>query len=411
MNRTGAGTLIPGIQTAYAELETREDRVIFSFLLLFLLSTAFSIFLAQVGYFGALSVWIGGTIRRKKFDVRLTGFDAFIVAYAVAELVSTILAYNKPQSLLYMQRRLLLLPIIYLLGSGIRSAGAMKYLLAALVASAVGVALWSCRDLILHLPEYLRFERRLKEFQMYMTAGGIMMINALLLIPFLLHRAAPARIRWASAFLLVPIGINLLFTFTRSSWLGFLVGGLVIGLRRHRRFLLIPVLVAILVVILGTPEMQDRILSIADPTHPANATRLHMWKVGWLMFLDHPLFGIGDMGTEQLWNRYADPGWTPEGHLHNNLIMWLVTLGIAGFCALVGLFIRIWIRLSAIESRLKDDWFLGSLTLGSLAVLAGFHVNGLFEWNFGDAEIIMVVWTTVGLSVAAERLPRAEGSG
>jgi hypothetical protein len=35
--------------------------------------------------------------------------------------------------------------------------------------------------------------------------------------------------------------------------------------------------------------------------------------------------------------------------------------------------------------------------------MAGFHVNGLFEWNFGDSEIIMLIWATVGMALAAEK--------
>jgi hypothetical protein len=30
-------------------------------------------------------------------------------------------------------------------------------------------------------------------------------------------------------------------------------------------------------------------------------------------------------------------------------------------------------------------------------------VNGLFEWNFGDTEIIMLVWATLGLVFAVRR--------
>jgi len=68
--------------------------------------------------------------------------------------------------------------------------------------------------------------------------------------------------------------------------------------------------------------------------------------------------------------------------------------------------VRIWLRLWRIENSLKDDWLLGSLALGSLGVMAGFHINGLFEWNFGDAEIIMLVWGIVGLTLAAEKIGR-----
>jgi hypothetical protein len=38
--------------------------------------------------------------------------------------------------------------------------------------------------------------------------------------------------------------------------------------------------------------------------------------------------------------------------------------------------------------------------------MAGFHVAGLFEWNYGDAEILMLVWAVIGLLLAADRAAR-----
>jgi hypothetical protein len=42
--------------------------------------------------------------------------------------------------------------------------------------------------------------------------------------------------------------------------------------------------------------------------------------------------------------------------------------------------------------------------LGALASYLGFQVNGLFEWNFGDAEIAMLLWLTVGLALSAQKI-------
>jgi O-antigen ligase len=138
-----------------------------------------------------------------------------------------------------------------------------------------------------------------------------------------------------------------------------------------------------------------------------------MWKTGLRIMKDYPVFGIGDVGSETVWNKYSDPGWTWEGHLHNNIIMWFVTLGSVGAAVIIGLFVKMWLVMSRIERRIRSDWLGGSLALGGLAVLVGFQVNGLFEWNFGDAEIITLVWAVLGLILAADRLlpsPAEHGS-
>ena len=397
------------LQEALKDFENRLDVGVFLMLLLFLSCSAFSIALAQIGYFGALILWIMGMFTRRRFEFPRTPLDLFFLAYAVAEGLSTLFAYNKPQSLLYMQRRIVIIPIIYIILFHVRSRRTLKWLLGAMIFSAILVALWSFRDLATHFPEYLRLERRLSEFQIYMTAGGIMMIAVLMVLPFVIHTGTPPPIRWTAIALILPLGINLLFTFTRSSWLGFMAGALVIGVRRNWRIILPVVAIVALIVSFSSPEMKDRMASIYDPTHPSNISRLHMWHVGLMMFLDHPFIGIGDIGTEQLWDRYAQPDWPPEGHLHNNLIMWMATLGTLGFSVLVALFVRLWIYLANIEKHVRTDWLLGSLSLGGLAVLIGFHVNGLFEWNFGDTEIIMLIWTVVGLGFAVEKVAALEG--
>ena len=385
------------------------DIAIFLFLIMFLLSSAFSIALTQIGHFSALILWLGRMAYKKQWNCPHIPLDWFLLLYVAAEVVATIFAFNRGQSLLYMQRRLLLLPIMYVLVANVRSMQQLRILVGAMIASALFVALWSSRDLLAHFTEYLLFQRRLEEFQIPMTAGGIMMIAMLVLLPFVFHVRTPRSVRLVGSLVMIPLGINLLFTFTRSSWLGFLAGTIVIGTMRFRRVFLPLVVGVTALVIVSSPAMKERMSSIFDPSHPNNITRVHMWETGWKMFKDYPIVGIGDIGTEQLWERYAQPEWQPEGHLHNNLVMWLVTLGIVGFIALSALFVKIWISMAHVERSVNENWFLGSLALGGLAVMAGFHVNGLFEWNFDDAEIIMLIWATIGLTLAAGKLPAAQG--
>ncbi|HZY10719.1 MAG TPA: O-antigen ligase family protein [Bacteroidota bacterium] len=382
----------------------RYDQIIFALLVVFLLCTSFSIALSEIGYFSALSLLIIKRIVSRNFSYPRTPVDYFLLGYVFAEVMATIFAIDKTYSLLYLQRRILLLPIVYILIDNITSLKDLKVLFGALILSAVGVSVWSLVDIVFYFREYLLFERRLSEFQIYMTAGGIMMIAVLLILPFVVHKQTPKKIRIAALLITVPLIINLLFTFTRSSWLGFLAGVVVMGGLRYRKLIAPVIAVVLLIIFLSTPEMKERMLSIVDPSHPANVSRLHMWKTGINIFKAYPLFGIGDVGIEIIWDKYAEPGWDPEGHLHNNFIMWMVTLGAVGTVALVALFLSVWIVFYNIEKKFRDDWFINSMALGGLSVIVGFHVNGLFEWNFGDAEIITIIWAIIGLILAAEKL-------
>ena len=390
-------------QTSSRKAE-RLDKIILALLVFFLACSAFSIALSEIGYFSALVFWLGRMVYLRKFSYPRSPLDLFILGYVLAEILATIFAYDKLYSLLYLQRRLLLLPVMYIIVANTTSSKELKLLFGALMFSAVVVSLWSMRDLVLHFNEYLHFQRRLSEFQIYMTAGGLMMIALLLLLPFLVHKETPKKLRWLCFIIIIPLGINLFFTFTRSSWLGFLVGSIVIGTFRSKKIFLALTGIILVILLIASPEVNNRIYSIFDPNHPMNVTRVHMWKTGWKIFLDHPLVGIGDIGTETVWDQYADPGWVKEGHLHNNIIMWMVTLGVVGTIALIALFVKIGMFLYSIVKKYGDDWLTSSLALGGLAVIVGFQVNGLFEWNFGDTEIITVVWAIVGLNIAASKI-------
>jgi hypothetical protein len=81
-----------------------------------------------------------------------------------------------------------------------------------------------------------------------------------------------------------------------------------------------------------------------------------------------------------------------------------VTLGLVGFVAVMGLFVRIAIAEWRTFARVREDWFHGSIALGALAVFVGFQVMGLTEWSFGDQEVVLLLWVTVGMSLAVGRM-------
>ncbi|RPH29991.1 hypothetical protein EHM92_09515, partial [bacterium] len=261
------------------------DRLVFLFLVLFALSSAFSIALTQIGYFSALILWVGMMVYRREMTWPRTPLDLFFLGYAGAEVLATIFSAYPLYSLNYLQRRLLLLPIVYVLVAHVRSMNDAKVLLAALVASGTGVALYSLFPLFAHLSEYLRFNTRLGEFQIYMTAGGIQMIALLLLTALVTHKETPRKVRIIVGLCMLPVVINLLFTFTRSAWLGMMVGVIVIAVYRSPRLLIGLLVFVALVYFTSTPEIREaRFLALVDPHHPYNLTRLQMWGTGWRCF-------------------------------------------------------------------------------------------------------------------------------
>ena len=152
---------------------------------------------------------------------------------------------------------------------------------------------------------------------------------------------------------------------------------------------------------------RSRLLSIFDPYLPSNAVRFKLWAAGWKMFLDHPLFGVGDIDLQKLYKKYKNYyDKEIQGHMHNNFIHVLVILGLFGFLAVIYLFVKLLLIQIMIYKETKGESFVSSYALGALASVCAFIVAGLTEMNFGDHEIITLVWFTFGLNVALYKLSK-----
>lgn len=145
----------------------------------------------------------------------------------------------------------------------------------------------------------------------------------------------------------------------------------------------------------------NRLTSIVDPYHETNIERLHLWRTGIKIFFDHPLIGVGDIDLGDIYSIYK-PKYVKEnyGHLHNNYLHFLVILGGIGFIIVVFMLYKIFALNYKIYQTLKESEFVSSYSLGTLGAFVGFLISGLAEWNFGDQEIITMVWFTIGLNIA-----------
>jgi hypothetical protein len=146
---------------------------------------------------------------------------------------------------------------------------------------------------------------------------------------------------------------------------------------------------------------RGRFLSYFDPYLVQNFSRFALWRAGWEIFKDYPLFGVGDIGIEKYYVKYKRP-YDKEihGHLHNNYFHFLATLGLFGFIAIMYLFIMIIVQFSRIYKSTKGKPFIASYSLGALAAFVSILFAGLTEVNFWDHEIATLIYFTVGLNIA-----------
>lgn len=154
-----------------------------------------------------------------------------------------------------------------------------------------------------------------------------------------------------------------------------------------------------------TDIKKSRLLSFFDLTGESNRNRLVMWRIGWEIFNDHPFFGVGDIDLAGVFKEYNRPYEKEiKGHLHNNFFHLLATLGGFGIISVLLLFYMTILKMYKIFKTTEQKSFHRALVMGSLACFASFTGAGLTEFNFGDHEIITMVWFSVGLSFAVAKI-------
>lgn len=230
----------------------------------------------------------------------------------------------------------------------------------------------------------------------WMTLSGELMLAFITGTGFLLFGRPRWRWLWLSGLALV--GVALSMTLTRSVWLATLAGIVVLLLMRHFHWMTFVAgsLVAGLVAVASPDVIQKRILSTWDANDPSNYARLAIWKAGQRMVEAHPWFGVGPQRISRVFYDYHPiqsdrnrSGFYPV-HMHNNLLQFAAERGIP--CALAWLWLML--KLAA------DHWFQFRQTratgetravsaVGFTAVVVLF-LAGVFEFNFGDSEVLMV---------------------
>jgi O-antigen ligase len=150
-------------------------------------------------------------------------------------------------------------------------------------------------------------------------------------------------------------------------------------------------------------DYRMRLHSAFDPGHPMNRERTYMWDAGWRIFRDHPWTGVGLQDLRPIYERYRPPEARERaGHLHSVYVQIAASMGLLGLAAFAILYASLFrAAASGLRGMLRTREDAAGLRLGVTAGLAGFLVAGLFEWNFGDEELLYLLYVLVGLAWGA----------
>jgi O-antigen ligase len=232
----------------------------------------------------------------------------------------------------------------------------------------------------------------------YMTYSGVLMLVIAAAAARLMHRGEN---RIWTALVMPALLVALALTFTRSAWIGACAALALLAVLRDRRLLALAPLVVALFIALAPAQVTDRLYSIFDLNDPTNRDRVAMMRAGAGMIADHPITGVGPDQVKAVYAQYRDASAVQplNVHLHNVPLQIAAERGLPAL-ALWGWFI-VMVALDSWRSFRRNA--RTSLAAGALASLAAMLAAGLFEYNFGDSEFLMLFLVLITLPQAHDR--------
>ena len=318
-----------------------------------------------------------------------------LLAYAATTLISAAYSLDVTASLVDSKQLLLFLivPAVYHIARGQRASTTITVIISVgAISAVVGIFQYG-------ILEYDNLGRRPQgSLTHYMTYSGLLMLVACVAAARILFRRNQ-RI-WPS--LIMPtLLVALALTFTRSAWVGACVAlALLLAFKDFRLMAILPIFAALFFAVAPT-SVTNRAYSILDLKDPTNRDRLAMLRTGANIVSDHPWTGVGPDMIKKVYTSYRDPMAVEaiNFHLHN------VPLQIAAERGLFALATWIWfvgIALIHLVKKLRSSVY-PAIAASGLATIAAMLAAGLFEYNFGDSEFLMLFLVLVTLPFAADR--------
>ncbi len=212
--------------------------------------------------------------------------------------------------------------------------------------------------------------------------------------------------RWGGAVLLAAILAGSIACGSRASWVSILITVPLASLpyiyKNTKKALCFFCCAAILISFFATNAQYGKsFFSIGNTRDDlSNIGRIHMWNIGMIMFMEHPLgVGMGQYGAvcERYYaERYSTPSIQLHWHhVHNVYINTLIENGPIGLAGL--LYLYLWVLGSNLRAYLKNkDPYALMLTSGTAALMIFF----MFDSNFGAP--MRIFWFLAGAFTMAQ---------
>lgn len=205
----------------------------------------------------------------------------------------------------------------------------------------------------------------------------------------------------ALAFIVLAVGIPL--TAMRTTLVAFAFGAIVIAWKaapRPRQRTVVAAVVALVLVVGVIAVWRTRARGALGLSDASASLRVQVARVATRRVLLHPIFGHGMDAMHQHWAEWGFPG-THMLDAHSTPIQIAFDRGLPALGLWLWLMYVFWRTASRAErnARSGSDPAAHGVALGIIGAIAGFLASSLVNYNFGDSEVALLVWWTMGVVV------------
>jgi O-antigen ligase len=318
-----------------------------------------------------------------------------LLVYAAVTLVSAAFSPDPHASFVDSKQLVLflLVPVVYEFARGPR---AMTVMTVVITVGAVSAALGIIQYGLLNYDNL--GQRPQGTLGHYMTYSGLLLLVTCAAVARLLFERHD---RTWPAVMMPALLVAIVLTLTRSAWVGTCVAVAMLCAMKDRRLLAVAPIAAAVFLALAPPHVTSRFYSMFDLHDPTNRDRVAMLREGAAMIRSRPLTGVGPNMVERVYEIYRHPTAVQKvnPHLHNVPVQIAAERGLPALGVWIWFIVSVTAALMAVRRRSRH----ASLPAAGLAAVAGMLAAGLFEYNFGDSEFLMLFLVLVTLPLAAER--------
>lgn len=363
-------------------------------LALYFFSCTFSIAISETILSIIALLWCYGLIKKPEmFGIKKSGMELWLIIFIAISIFAIIFSADFQGSVWHIKHLILMVVLIFGVQALTNGEKIRLYFKIFITGGLINCFYAIFRYIVLGEGG---LQKRLHGFiGSWMTFSGFMMIIALIILAKIIWSTElKARILYSIAelFFLWVIAKSM----TRNSWVGLFFGILIITFLHSRKIF---ILAFSLIIVLGgisfpflPKDIKNRFLSIFSTQDTTNRERIYMATIALNIIKKHPVLGIGHGILSNQLQYYVSEGidknWRIP-HLHNNILQIAADSGLLGLISWLILFLK-WFY-DSLLFYFKNKTHYPDLVVSAIATVFAFQIAGLFEYNFGDSEILTLI--------------------